>query len=155
MVQPYNTFRQYKVQKEGLRWRHQPRRFCSRGWVGGERRKYACSISCAHVVCFEDWRKYWFLVWNSCPRIQMDQSLIVCLTLSHPESITRLRRLVLRIHPSAGAGKYLSKRPNIVKSLKKHIICPYLIFVFFFTQANFLENKIYTKIYTVNCQFTQ
>ena len=31
----------------------------------------------------------------------------------------------------------------------------YLIFVFFFTQAKFLENKIYTKIYTVNCQFTQ
>ena len=25
----------------------------------------------------------------------------------------------------------------------------------FFTQAKFLENKIYTKIYTVNCQFTQ
>ena len=31
----------------------------------------------------------------------------------------------------------------------------YLIFVIFFTQAKFLENKIYTKIYTVNCQFTQ
>ena len=29
----------------------------------------------------------------------------------------------------------------------------YLIFVIFFTQAKFLENKIYTKIYTVNCQF--
>ena len=26
---------------------------------------------------------------------------------------------------------------------------------FFFTQAKFLENKIYTEIYTVNCQFTQ
>ena len=25
----------------------------------------------------------------------------------------------------------------------------------FFTHAKFLENKIYTKIYTVNCQFTQ
>ena len=32
---------------------------------------------------------------------------------------------------------------------------PYLIFVLFFTQAKFLENKIYTEIYTVNCQFTQ
>ena len=31
----------------------------------------------------------------------------------------------------------------------------YLIFVIFFTQANFLENKIYTEIYTVNRQFTQ
>ena len=31
----------------------------------------------------------------------------------------------------------------------------YLIFVIFFTWAKFLENKIYTKIYTVNCQFTQ
>ena len=31
----------------------------------------------------------------------------------------------------------------------------YLIFVIFFTQAKFLENKIYTEIYTVNCQFTQ
>ena len=33
---------------------------------------------------------------------------------------------------------------------------PYLIFVIFFTQAKFLENKIYTKKrvnYTVNCQF--
>ena len=29
----------------------------------------------------------------------------------------------------------------------------YLIFIIFFTQAKFLENKIYTEIYTVNCQF--
>ena len=29
----------------------------------------------------------------------------------------------------------------------------YLIFVIFFTQAKFLENKMYTEIYTVNCQF--
>ena len=118
MVQLYETFTQYKVQKEALWWRHQPRRFCSRGWGGGKRRKYAGSISWARVVCFEDWRKYWFWVWNFCLRIQMFQSLLVCLTLSHLESITRLRRLVLRIHPSAGAGKYLAKRPNIVKSLK-------------------------------------
>ena len=55
---------------------------------------------------------------NSCFRIQMFQSLLVCLTLSQLESITRLRRLVLRIHPSAGACKHLAKRPNIVKSLK-------------------------------------
>ena len=26
---------------------------------------------------------------------------------------------------------------------------------FFFTRAKFLENKIYTEIHTVNCQFTQ
>ena len=31
----------------------------------------------------------------------------------------------------------------------------YLIFVIFFTRAKFLENKIHTEIYTVNCQFTQ
>ena len=31
----------------------------------------------------------------------------------------------------------------------------YLIFVIFFTHAKFLENKIYTEIYTVNHQFTQ
>ena len=31
----------------------------------------------------------------------------------------------------------------------------YLIFVIFFTRAKFLENKIYTEIYTVNCKFTQ
>ena len=31
----------------------------------------------------------------------------------------------------------------------------YLIFVIVFTRAKFLENKIYTEIYTVNCQFTQ
>ena len=31
----------------------------------------------------------------------------------------------------------------------------YLIFVIFFTRAKFLENKIYTEIYIVNCQFTQ
>ena len=31
----------------------------------------------------------------------------------------------------------------------------YLIFVIFFTRAKFLENKIYTEIYTVNRQFTQ
>merc|ERR1711928_126071 len=31
----------------------------------------------------------------------------------------------------------------------------FLIFVIFFTRAKFLENKIYTEIYTVNCQFTQ
>ena len=34
-------------------------------------------------------------------------------------------------------------------------VSTYLIFVIFFTQAKFLENKIYTEIYTVNCQFTQ
>ena len=55
------TFTQYLVQKEALWWRHQPCRFCSRGWGGGQRRKYAGSISWTHVVCFEDWRKYW--VW--------------------------------------------------------------------------------------------
>ena len=31
----------------------------------------------------------------------------------------------------------------------------YLIFVIFFTQAKFSEKKIYSEIYTVNCQFTQ
>ena len=31
----------------------------------------------------------------------------------------------------------------------------YLIFVIFFTRAKFSEKKIYTEIYTVNCQFTQ
>ena len=63
-------------------------------------------------------RKYCFWVWNFCRWIQMFRSLLVCLTLSHLESITRLRRLVLRIHPSAGSCKYLAKWPNIVKSLK-------------------------------------
>ena len=29
----------------------------------------------------------------------------------------------------------------------------YLIFVIFFTRAKFFENKIYTEVYTVNCQF--
>ena len=29
--------------------------------------------------------------------------------------------------------------------LSKGIVCPYLIFVIFFTQAKFLENKIYTE----------
>ena len=32
-----------------------------------------------------------------------------------------------------------------------HHIIPYICL--FFTQAKFLENKIHTKIYTVNCQF--
>ena len=32
-------------------------------------------------------------------------------------------------------------------------LIPYLIFVIFFTRAKFLENKIYTEIYTVNCRF--
>ena len=31
----------------------------------------------------------------------------------------------------------------------------YLIFVIFFTEAKFSENKIYIEIYTVNCQFSQ
>ena len=31
----------------------------------------------------------------------------------------------------------------------------YLIFVIFFTQAKFSKKKIYTELYTVNCQFTQ
>ena len=35
------------------------------------------------------------------------------------------------------------------------VLLAYLIFVIFFKPAKFLENKIYTKIYTVNCQFTQ
>ena len=88
------------------------------GLRGGGRRKYAGSISWAHGVCFKDLGKYCFWVWNFCRWIQMFRSLLVCLTLSHLESITRLRRLVLRIHPSAGSCKYLAKWPNIVKSLK-------------------------------------
>ena len=50
---------------------------------------------------------------------------------------------------------------TITKWLTKIIIgkmegkISYLIFVNFFTQAKFLENKIYTEIYRVNCQFTQ
>ena len=50
---------------------------------------------------------------------------------------------------------------TITKWLTKIIIgkmegkISYLIFVNFFTRAKFLENKIYTEIYTVNCQFTQ
>ena len=55
---------------------------------------------------------------------------------------------------------------NLVETLKlRHLqsivelvamnVWAYLIFVIFFTQAKFLENKIYTEIYTVNCQFTQ
>ena len=36
-----------------------------------------------------------------------------------------------------------------------HATYAYLIFVIFFTRAKFLENKIYTEIYTVNCQFIQ
>ena len=37
----------------------------------------------------------------------------------------------------------------------KQLTSPYLLFVIFVTQKIFLENKIYTEIYTVNCQFTQ
>ena len=40
-------------------------------------------------------------------------------------------------------------------SFQYRLFYAYLIFVIFFTQAKFLENKIYTEIYTVNCQFTQ
>ena len=36
-----------------------------------------------------------------------------------------------------------------------HIRSSYLIFVILFTHAKFWENKIYTEIYTVNCQFAQ
>ena len=39
--------------------------------------------------------------------------------------------------------------------VKVHYKGSYLIFVIFFTRAKFLENKIYTEIYTVNCHFTQ
>ena len=56
--------------------------------------------------------------------------------------------------------KLAKEAKNIVRpkdNLTKHVACtallPYLIFVIFFTQAKFLENKIYTEIYTVNCQF--
>ena len=35
------------------------------------------------------------------------------------------------------------------------VLSAYFIFVIFFTQAKFLENKIYTEIYIVNCKFTQ
>ena len=50
---------------------------------------------------------------------------------------------------------------TITKWLTKIIIgkmegkISYLIFVNFFTRAKFLENKIYTEIYTVSCQFSQ
>ena len=38
-------------------------------------------------------------------------------------------------------------------SLGSIVYIPYICH--FFTRAKFLENKIYTEIYTVNCQFTQ
>ena len=41
-----------------------------------------------------------------------------------------------------------------VKNVLQYLLS-YLIFVFFFTRAKFLENKIHTEIYTVNRQFTQ
>ena len=47
-------------------------------------------------------------------------------------------------------GRFFKRR-----KLKGGSVSSYLIFVIFFTRANFLENKIYTEIYTVNCQFTQ
>ena len=34
-----------------------------------------------------------------------------------------------------------------------NLLRAYLIFVIFFTHAKFLEKKIYTEIYTVNCKF--
>ena len=51
--------------------------------------------------------------------------------------------------------KNLLSQPRAVSSPCAKRAGPYLIFVIFFTQAKFLENKIYTEIYTVNCQFTQ
>ena len=52
-------------------------------------------------------------------------------------------------HNQSTAGRNILKRSVGVSET------PYQIFVIFFTLAKFLENKIYTKIYTVNCQFTQ
>ena len=50
-------------------------------------------------------------------------------------------------------AKNMSPTKEVVMLLVQSIKWAYLIFVIFITQAKFLENKIYTEIYTVNCQF--
>ena len=43
--------------------------------------------------------------------------------------------------------------PASDKSSRRHNIITIPLICHFFTRAKFLENKIYTEIYTVNCQF--
>ena len=44
---------------------------------------------------------------------------------------------------------------NIPVTHRQDMFVPIPHICHFFTHAKFLENKIYTKIYSVNCQFTQ
>ena len=54
-------------------------------------------------------------------------------------------------HICTGPKSFISQHWRKTTKDPKHTF--YLSF--FFTQTKFLENKIYTEIYTVNCQFTQ
>ena len=66
---------------------------------------------------------------------------------------TRTATLLSQIHIQI--RKLTNKTATTITTAKTLFSQTYLIFVIFFTQAKFLENKIYTEIYTVNCQFTQ
>ena len=58
-------------------------------------------------------------------------------------------------HDHAGHGRLDQEHAGLGELGYEDYGEPYLIFVIFFVRAKFLENKIYTEIYTVNCQFTQ
>ena len=62
-------------------------------------------------------------------------------------------------HPPSAVIDKLKKHTSAVLAMwgpgmrGKTKVLTYLIFVIFFTRAKFLENKIFTKVNTVNCQF--
>ena len=80
-----------------------------------------------------------------------------CLRVAGPQNLSFqfLRAFPCQLFRQLNQLIYFTK----VKEVNVELQCDsskswaYLIFVIFFTQANFLENQIYTEIYTVNCQF--
>ena len=71
----------------------------------------------------------------------------------------RKETFVFLFAPSSWPKAYLLiSSPGDNESMERtsvYKLCPIPHICHFFTLAKFLENKIYTEIYTVNCQFTQ
>ena len=75
---------------------------------------------------------------------------LVTLVTWHLTAMKALLRHSRHTLPSQPSAHLIMRRKNYIL---RPIWSTYLIFVIFFTQAKFLENKIYTEIYTVSCQF--
>ena len=69
---------------------------------------------------------------------------------SDPKSVVSLQKAKVAVEQ-----QYSVVGVSEMRNISLRVMEAYLIFVIFLHMQNFLENKIYTEIYTVNCKFAQ